>query len=135
MEGVPPSSASTGARLGRAAAALLRPRPAGAARPAVQARAVAEALGRSGRHFGAHAGRAAKRLGLQIAAVLYFMLALTFGSAGVKGWLAYRREPVRLHHVLSLTEAAPWTQVELALALVFLYLAMSSLWRAARHAA
>ena len=123
-------SASTGARVGRAAAALLsgqRPRP-GALPPGTMPRA----LGRGGKHLLAHLGRAFGHIGLQVSAVLYLVFALSFGAAGVQGWLADRRQLG--DHSASLTQASAATQLELALALIFLYFAVSSLLRASRRA-
>ncbi|HUX68702.1 MAG TPA: hypothetical protein VMV31_14545 [Terriglobales bacterium] len=126
--------ASTGTRLGRAAASLLqgvRPQPG---RPAAvpAAASVQRALGRSGKHLLASLSRAFGHIGLQIAAVFYAVFALSFGAAGVHGWLHDHRLPG--HRPLGLTQASAATQLELALALVFLYFAVSSLLRAGRRA-
>jgi len=129
-----PRPASTGARLGRAAASLLqgaRPEPGRLAR-SPSAGSVPRALGRGGKHLLAHVGRAFGHIGLQVSAVLYSVFALSFGAAGVQGWLADRRQLG--DHSASLTQASAATQLELALALIFLYFAVSSLLRASRRA-
>lgn len=123
-----PSSASPGARLGRAAARWIRsPRtrnPSGAA---------GQALRRAGRTLLASFLSTFARLGLQISAVLYLCFALAFGAAGIRSWLASRPADWarRAPAPAGFEGNAGW---ELALALLFLYFGISSLLRASRRA-
>lgn len=122
-------SESTAARLGRTAATLIRgPR---SRRQPPAAGNVARALERGGRHLLGRIGGVFAHIGLQISAILYLALALSFGAAGITGWRTFHHGAGR--HSASLTQAPPMTQLELALALVFLYFALSSLLRVGRH--
>ncbi|MGH9413196.1 MAG: hypothetical protein ACRD0Y_05590 [Terriglobales bacterium] len=147
----------TGARLGRAAAHLLRQRqrlqqtpmaPVGAKLGRAAGTLVGQkvhahaqtpgtlktAFRRGGRQLWAHSGNALRRLGLQISAVLFLFFAFGFGLAGYDGWIADRAHSgVQL--ISSLTQASTNTQIELALALVFAYFGISSWVRAAARQA
>ncbi|MGH9486610.1 MAG: hypothetical protein ACRD04_03360 [Terriglobales bacterium] len=146
-------SESTGARLGRAAAMLVRQRQrlrqarleqagaqAGRAAGAfvgnkIHAHAqtpgvLKQALARSRRHFWARAGSALSCLGLQVTGVLFLFFALGFGIAGVQSWMADRTHAA-VSLTTSLTQASSTTQLELALALIFAYFGISGLFRAA----
>jgi hypothetical protein len=65
--------------------------------------------------------------------VIYAALALSFGAAGWKSWRTDQRAVELPHHALLLSHARPMTEAELALALVFVYFALSSWLRALRH--
>jgi hypothetical protein len=92
-----------------------------------------KALGRAAVQFARRAGHVFAGLGLRITAVIYAALALSFGAAGWKSWRADARAAELPHHALLLSRARPATEAELALALVFVYFALSSWMRALRH--
>ncbi len=91
------------------------------------------ALGRAARHFARRAGHALARMGLQFSAALYSVFALAFGAEGWKNWRADHRQVELAHHAANLTQTRPRTEIELGLALVFTYFAISSWLRALRH--
>lgn len=147
----------TGAKIGRAAAYLVRQRqrlqqapvePIGARLGHAAGTLVGNqvqkhksapgtvqtAFRRGARQLWAHSGNALRRLGLQVSAVLFLFFAFGFGFAGYKSWAADRAH-AGIPLISSLTQASSGTQVELALALVFAYFGISSLARAAARRA
>ncbi len=101
--------------------------------PASGSRRISAALGRAARHFARRAGHAFAGLGLRMAAVLYSVFALAFGAEGWRSWRADHRQVELAHHAVNLTQARPRTEIELGLALLFAYFALSSWMRALRH--
>ncbi|HVB39594.1 MAG TPA: hypothetical protein VNE83_01755 [Terriglobales bacterium] len=114
---------------GRVAARLLRPRRGSAAGGA--SGAWKKAAARAGRHFWGHVGQVARRLGLQVSAVLYLIFAVSFAAEGYRGWA---RDHQALHRHMAggagLTTLGSHTELMLGLALVFAYFGVSSLARA-----
>lgn len=119
------SSPTSAARIGRAAARWLHSGRA-PVRSAPPQGGVGRALGRASRRLVAHAGNVAARLGLQMAAVLFLLFGLSFSVAGVSGWRAEHRSV----HSGNLTNMSSSTELEFLLAALFLYFAVSSLFRA-----
>ncbi|MGH9518926.1 MAG: hypothetical protein ACRD2D_04720 [Terriglobales bacterium] len=117
-----PSSPTAAAKLGRAAAKWRQVR----SRPAARPTAITGALRRAGRRFWAHTSNQAARLGLQLAGVFFFVFGLSFGAAGIASW----RHDHRALHPANWTAMSGTTAWELLLALLFLYFAASSMFRA-----
>ncbi|HXR98472.1 MAG TPA: hypothetical protein VN709_11585 [Terriglobales bacterium] len=88
------------------------------------------ALARSGRHLLGAFGRAFRRIGLQVSAVIYLALALSFAAEAFKRW---HREHLALGRHAPLLQMAGVTEVEWVVALVLLYFGISSWLRASQH--
>jgi len=114
---------------GRVAARLLRPRRGSAAGGA--SGVWKKAALRAGRHLLGHVGQVARRLGLQVSAVLYLIFAVSFAAEGYRGW-AHDHQALHRHMAggAGLTTLGSHTELMLGLALVFGYFGVSSLARA-----
>ncbi|HWG37689.1 MAG TPA: hypothetical protein VN690_08230 [Terriglobales bacterium] len=66
---------------------------------------------------------ALRSLALRFAAALYLAFAASFAVEGVRGWIADHH---RIHHAFGVSQLSGVTQLELALALVFLYFGVTS---------
>jgi len=66
---------------------------------------------------------ALRSLGLRIAAALYLVFAVSFAAEGARSWHA---DHLRLHRAVGWAQLSRLTQLELALALVFLYFGLTS---------